>query len=164
MLVGVAIGAAAVLMVAALLPAIAGYAETVFVHGGRGWRGWGGWWRNATITQEQVTYSGTLTDLDLGLMVLSTQQGEVRLAIPVFLVVENRFVSLVKLVFDGKLRSGDRIEVDVLRVTVTLPDGTSRTSVVVQQIRDLDTGLEASAIGRARGPAGTPSTPQQSTA
>ncbi|MDJ0273707.1 MAG: hypothetical protein QXO17_05690 [Nitrososphaerota archaeon] len=164
LLVGVALGAVGVLMIAALLPAMAGYAETVFVHGGRGFGGRGGWWRNATVTQEQVQYTGTLSDLDLGLMVLSTQQGEVKLSVPNVLVVENRFVSLVKLVFDGKLRKGDRIEVDALRVTVTLPNGSSRTSVIVQQIRDLDTGLVASSWGGARVPPSTPSTQQQTTA
>ena len=164
LLVGVAIGAVGVLMIAALLPAMAGYAETVFVHGGRGFGGRGRWWRHATVTQEQVQYTGTLSDLDLGLMVLSTQQGELKLSIPNVLVVENRFVSIVKLVFDGKLRKGDRIEVDALRVTVTLPDGSSRTSVIVQQLRDLDTGLVASFWGRVRVPPSTPSTQQQTTA
>jgi hypothetical protein len=64
------------------------------------------------------------------------------------LVVDNKAVSLLKLVFDGKLRKDDRIEVDALRVTVTLPDGTTRTTVMVQQIRDLDTGLTATVLGR----------------
>jgi hypothetical protein len=63
-------------------------------------------------------------------------------------VVDNKVVSLLKLVFDGKLRKDDRIEVDALRVTVTLPDGTTRTTVMVQQIRDLDTGLTATVFGR----------------
>jgi hypothetical protein len=81
-------------------------------------------------------------------MVLSTPQGTIRLKVPMALVVDNKVVSLLKLVFDGKLRKDDRIEVDALRVTVTLPDGTTRTTVMVQQIRDLDTGLTATALGR----------------
>jgi hypothetical protein len=148
LLVGVAIGAVAVLMVAALLPAVTGYSEAVFVRGNRGGHGGGPWWRNATVTQEQVRYSGTLSDLDVGLMVLSTPQGTIRLKVPMALVVDNKVVSLLKLVFDGKLRKDDRIEVDALRVTVTLPDGTTRTKVMVQQIRDLDTGLTATVFGR----------------
>ena len=164
LLVGVAIGAVAVLMVAALLPAIAGYSETVFVRGGRGWHGRGPWWRNATVTQEQVQYSGTLSDLDLGVMVLNTPQGTVTLKIPNVFVVDDKVVSLLKLVFDGKLRKDDRIEVDALRVTVTLPDGASRTYVIVQQIRDLDTGLTASALSRALWPPVGTTGSQQTTA
>jgi len=148
LLVGVATGAVAVLMVAALLPAVTGYSEAVFVRGGREGHGGGPWWRNATVTQEQVRYSGTFSDLDVGLMVLSTPQGAIRLKVPMALVVDNKVVSLLKLVFDGKLRKDDRIEVDAPRVTVALPDGTTRTKVMVQQIRDLDTGLTATVLGR----------------
>ncbi len=164
LLVGVAVGATAVLMVAALLPAIAGYSEAVFVRGGRGWHGGGPWWRNATVTQEQVQYSGTLSELDVGLMVLSTPQGTVRLRVPMFLVVDENVVSLVKLVFDGRLRKNDRIEVDALMITITFPDGSSRTSVIVQQIRDLDTGLTASVFGREYWPPARTTGSQQTTA
>jgi hypothetical protein len=163
-LVGVAIGAIAVLMVAALLPAMTGYSETVFVRGGRGGHGGGPWWRNATVTREQVHYSGTLSDLDMGLMVLSTPQGTVSLKIPVALVVDNKVVSLLKLLFDGKLRKNDRVEVDALKVTVTLPDGTTRTKVIVQQIRDLDTGLTATVLGRGLWPPARTTSSQQTTA
>ena len=164
MLVGVAIGAVAVLMVAALLPAVTGYSEAVFVRGGRGGHGGGPWWRNATVTQEQVRYSGTLSDLDVGLMVLSTPQGTIRLKVPMALVVDNKAVSLLKLVFDGKLRKDDRIEVDALIETVTRPDGTTRTTVMVQQIRDLDTGLTATVLGRGPWLPAWTTSPQQTTA
>jgi hypothetical protein len=148
LLVGVAIGAVAVLMVAALLPAVTGYSEVVFVRGNRGGHGGGPWWRNATVTQEQVRFSGILSDLDVGLMVLSTPQGTISLKVPVALVVDNKAVSLLKLVFDGKLRKDDRIEVDALIETVTRPDRTTWTTVIIQQIRDLDTGLTATVLGR----------------
>ncbi len=161
---GVAIGAIAVLTVAALLPAVTGYSEAFFVRGGRGWHGGGPWWRNATVTQEQVQYSGTLSDLDVGLMVLSTPQGTVSLKVPMALVVDNKVVSLLKLVFEGKLRKNDRMEVDALRVTVTLPNGASSSYVIVQQIRDLDTGLTASAPSRAIWPPMGTTGSQQSTA
>jgi hypothetical protein len=148
LLVGVATGAVAMLMVAALLPAVTGYSEAVFVRGGRGGHGGGPWWRNATVTQEQVRFSGILSDLDVGLMVLSTPQGTISLKVPVALVVDNKAVSLLKLVFDGKLRKDDRIEVDALIETVTRPDRTTWTTVIIQQIRDLDTGLTATVLGR----------------
>ncbi len=165
LLVGVAIGAVVVLMVAALLPAIAGYSETVLVHH-RGWGWYSGrpWWRNATVTQEQVQYSGTLSDLDMGTMVLSTPEGTVILKIPGVFVVDNKVVSLLKLVFDGRLRKNDRVEVYALRVTVTLPNGASRSYVIVQQIRDLDTGLTASVLTRAIWPPFGTTGSQQTTA
>jgi hypothetical protein len=97
-------------------------------------------------------------------MVLSTPQGTVILKAPKAFVVDNKVVSLLKLVFDGKLRKDDRIEVDALIETVTRPDGTTRTKVIIQQIRDLDTGLTATVLGRGPWLPAWTTSPQQTTA
>lgn len=146
---GVAIGVLATLLVAGLLiPAMVGYSEPVFVHHGRGHGRGGGAWRNATVTQEQVVITGRLADLDFGVMTISTASGDVQVRYPMALLVDGRPVSVVKLVFDGRLRKDDVVEVTALRTTVTLPDGTTRTKTVLVSIYDQTTGLRAEAPGR----------------
>ncbi|MCS7117543.1 MAG: hypothetical protein NZ957_01980 [Thaumarchaeota archaeon] len=149
LLVGVSIGVLATMLVAGLLiPAMVGYSEQVFVHHGRGLER-GGRWRNATVTQEQVTLSGRLVDLDIGVMTVRTSSGDVQVKLPMSLLVDGQPVSVIKLVFDGKLRKDDLLEVTALRITATLPDGSTRSKTLLVSFYDQSTGLRAEAPGRA---------------
>lgn len=164
LLIGASIGVLATVLLAGLLiPAMVGYSEQTFVHYGRGLER-RGWWRNATVTQEQVFITGRLADLDHGVMTISTSTGDVQVKLPMSLLVDGRPVSVIKLVFDGKLRKDDIVEVTALRVTVTHPDGTTRTKTALISIYDQTTGLRAEVPGRAAFGPREQSSPQGSAA
>ncbi|MCS7142652.1 MAG: hypothetical protein NZ920_02490 [Aigarchaeota archaeon] len=106
-------------------------------------RGWGRRFGNLTGTQEEVSIVGTLVDMGPHTIVVRSSSGDVKLWIAQFLQVDNQVVSTIKLVFDGRLRKGDVLEIKAVKVTFTLANGQSNTALIVKSLLDQSTGLKA---------------------
>ena len=112
------------------------------------WRG--GWMHgphhNFTISSEEISVSGVIGDADYGFMVVSTEGGSLRIAAPRFWTVNGERVSYFRLFAEDYLNKGDSVEITVLRLTLERSDGSTVVKHVAKTIRDLTTGVEATAV------------------
>ena len=110
----------------------------------------GGWRRvpllNFTVSTEELQLSGRLVELDRGYMVVETLTGRVVVKTPMWLLVDNESVSLVRLAFENKLNIGDEVQLVVYRVTVARQDGTQSSFYILKELVDLTTGLQATRL------------------
>ncbi len=113
-----------------------------------GWRrGWG-WFaldQTQVATSESVV-EGTISDADLGYLVISTAEGEVRLAAPAMWIYQGGRVSLFRLFAEDLLNIGDRVRITVLTVQATRPNGMTTTVSIAKTITNLSTGVEVYAV------------------
>lgn len=107
-------------------------------------RGWHGPRENFTATVEEVQLAGRLVELDKGFLVIESGGGRIAVRTPMWLVVDNQTVSLLKLAFEDRLNMGDEVRIVANRVTVTRADGSQTSFYVLKELIDLTTGLEAS--------------------
>lgn len=98
---------------------------------------------NFTVSTEEVQLSGRLTELDRGYLVVETATGRVVVKTPMWLIVDNKSVSLVRLAFEDRLNSGDELQLVVYRVMLTRQDGTQSSFYLLKELVDLTTGLKA---------------------
>lgn len=109
-------------------------------------RGWErGGLGNFSASVEVVSLSGRLVELDRGYLVIETDGERLTVKTPMMLSVDGQLVSLVKLAFEDRLNAGDTVQITAHRVTVTRPDGSQSVFYVLKELKDLNTGLEASA-------------------
>jgi hypothetical protein len=119
------------------------------MHGGMGpqsmhHRGWGrGPPPNFTVSTEEVQLSGRLVELDRGYLVIETGADRVLVKTPMWLLVDNKSVSTIRLAFEDKLNSGDQVQLIVYRVTMTRQDGSQRSFYLLKELIDQTTGLHA---------------------
>jgi hypothetical protein len=117
--------------------------------------GWGRGWRWHDLNQTQIVTSesvveGTISDADVGYLIISTVGGEVRLAAPPVWTYHGERRSLFRLFAEDLLNIGDRVRVVVLTVQATRPNGMTTTVSISKTITDLSTGVEVYAVLPAR--------------
>ncbi len=116
----------------------------VDVRGGAGpHHRWRGQPLNFTVSTQEVQLSGRLVELDRGYLVIETGAERILVRTPMWLLVDNKSVSLVRLAFDDRLNSGDEVRLTVYRVTVTRQDGSQSSFYLLKELVDLTTGLHA---------------------
>lgn len=107
-------------------------------------RGWGrGQPLNFTVSTQEIQLSGRLVELDRGYLVVETGADRIVVRTPMWLLVDNKSVSIVRLAFEDKLNAGDEVQLTVYRVTVTRQDGTQNSFYFLKELTDLTTGLHA---------------------
>ncbi len=110
----------------------------------RGWR-WHGLNQTQIVTSESVV-EGTISDADVGYLLISTTEGEVRLAAPLVWTYHGERRSLFRLFAEDQLNIGDKVRIVVLTVQVTRPNGMTTTVSISKTITDLSTGVEVYAV------------------
>ena len=110
----------------------------------------GGWympWRN--ITSHQIVIAGVIEDADFGRLVVSSDGESMNLvAVPRWMVAGST-ITFFKLFSEDYLNKGDRVEVTVLILSWE-EDGETLVMYVAREVRDLTTGVGATALLQAR--------------
>jgi hypothetical protein len=98
----------------------------------------------------RISGEGTISDADVGYLIISTVGGEVRLAAPPVWTYHGERRSLFRLFAEDLLNIGDRVRIVVLTVQATRPNGMTTTVSISKTITDLSTGVEVYAVLPAR--------------
>ncbi|MEM1944215.1 MAG: hypothetical protein QW756_00560 [Nitrososphaerota archaeon] len=111
------------------------------------WRGGPhGPWGNVTVNSEEIVVSGVIADAEFGRLVVDASGQTVNMHAPPLWNVTGSVLSYFRLFAEDFLNKGDRVEMTVMRITITGADGQTLVRYFVKTIRDLTTGIEASSI------------------
>ncbi len=110
-------------------------------------------WFGLNQTQIATTESvveGTIIDADVGYLVISTAEGELRLAAPFVWTYQGERRSVFRLFAEDLLNIGDRVRIVVLTVEATRRNGVTISLSIAKTITDQSTGATVYAVLPAR--------------